>query len=153
MGCHWLRKRKTHIHTYYNGRSKNGRYRKYSLRLRAPPDFEWRNANIFIKYQLSKLWWNSIFFREKLHFNEINIWSKFELYWWITNSWNIDLKEKLPLPYILCPIFYQQYTNTSCFQTKIQICNNLSLNLPIKIDCNAIYSSKSYTTRSSLIGI
>ena len=77
----------------------------------------------FIKYQLSKLWWNSIFFREKLHFNEIDIWSKFELYWWITNSWNIDLKEKLSLPYILCPIFYQQYTNTSCFQTKIRICN------------------------------
>ena len=32
----------------YNGRSKNGRYRKYSLRLRVPPDWEWRNANIFI---------------------------------------------------------------------------------------------------------
>ena len=48
--------------------------------------------------------------------------SKFEPNWWITNSCHIDLKETLPLPYILCPTFYCcLVTNTSCFQTKIQI--------------------------------
>ena len=62
----WLQKRFFFLlilfNIEYNANFFFERYRKYPRRLRAPPGFEWRNATIFIKYQLSKLLWNSNFF-------------------------------------------------------------------------------------------
>ena len=65
--------------------SKSARSIKYSPNWRALQDFEWHNAILFSKQQLSKLQWISKTFGKEFESIEINNISKFHQNWWTIN--------------------------------------------------------------------